>query len=346
MGGAVKNPKGLPHGMQPGERARLLVAQGPAKGTAFTLMGDRISVGRKDCDVDLDDSTVSRHHLDLLWNGDHYQAIDMGSSNGFVHNRKLLRNAPLRPGDAVLLGSTVVEIYDKGAFRARASGQESGELRRQRERDSIEKAKVAKNRIVVLLVVFLLVMMAWSSSDEKVKTFKERARIPVEEVEAAQKKKKLDPKAAKEALEQIVTGKASSTEQREGAEKFFHDGVRELQNRNFRRAIISFETAVTVDPNHNMAKFYLKTAYTEFFKEIRQMFHAGVQADRAFRLADARINYEGVMASLPNILVYLERSKDDRSETSQKKLWSEAKEIEKQTTEGLKRISDREGRKQ
>ncbi|NUM89368.1 MAG: hypothetical protein HUU37_09205, partial [Bdellovibrionales bacterium] len=146
-------------------------------------------------------------------------------------------------------------------------------------------------------------------------------------------------------LHEVMSGKASTTGQREGAERFFRDGVRELQNKNYRRAIISFETAVTVDPSHNMAKFYLKTAYMEFFREIRELFRAGVQSDRALRLVDARMNYEAVMASLPNILGYLERSKNDGTDTSQKKIWDEAKEIEKQTKEGLKRIDEREGRK-
>lgn len=64
-----------------------------------------VVVGRApDCDVVIDDASVSARHACLRWDGDRIAIEDLGSANGtFVDGRMVVR-AQVRPGDEVVLG--------------------------------------------------------------------------------------------------------------------------------------------------------------------------------------------------------------------------------------------------
>jgi hypothetical protein len=74
-------------------------------------VGETLVVGRSsDCDVVLDDRTVSRTHLALHYDGTTWEARDLASTNGtFLGGRKIGR-AEARPGDVMTLGSALVEF--------------------------------------------------------------------------------------------------------------------------------------------------------------------------------------------------------------------------------------------
>lgn len=97
-----------------------------------------------------------------------------------------------------------------------------------------------------------------------------------------------------------MTGGEATTGQRQDANRFFKDGMREYRNKNYRRAIIAFETALTVDPSHNMAKLYLKSTTHDFEREIKDTFKAAVKAQKALRFSEARMHYENVLRYLEN----------------------------------------------
>jgi hypothetical protein len=68
------------------------------------------TIGRsRDCDVTLDDAGISRRHADIRPGPDGWTVEDLGSTNGVLLNGEEVRGRrPLRPGDRVELGSTVV----------------------------------------------------------------------------------------------------------------------------------------------------------------------------------------------------------------------------------------------
>jgi hypothetical protein len=67
----------------------------------------RVVIGRsKDCDIQLEDSNVSRRHAELRQEGAAYWLIDLDSTNGMEVNGRATRRAKLDDGDAVTLGST------------------------------------------------------------------------------------------------------------------------------------------------------------------------------------------------------------------------------------------------
>jgi len=100
------------------EEARLdlgeLGIQGPAlvvrsggglAGEAFSAAGERTTIGRSpDCDVFLDDVTVSRRHATLVHDGSHFVLQDQGSLNGTFLNRRRIESAELADGDELQIG--------------------------------------------------------------------------------------------------------------------------------------------------------------------------------------------------------------------------------------------------
>jgi pSer/pThr/pTyr-binding forkhead associated (FHA) protein len=79
--------------------------EGPALVVRFALAGGRTSVGRSpDCDIFLDDVTVSRKHAVITEEGGRYVIEDLGSLNGTFLNRSRIERAALSDDDEVQIG--------------------------------------------------------------------------------------------------------------------------------------------------------------------------------------------------------------------------------------------------
>jgi FHA domain len=85
--------------------ALVVRAGGGIAGQTFTPAGPRTLIGRApDCDVFLDDVTVSRRHAELLHEGDRFTIRDLGSLNGTFVNRRRVESAELHDDDEVQIG--------------------------------------------------------------------------------------------------------------------------------------------------------------------------------------------------------------------------------------------------
>jgi hypothetical protein len=84
----------------------LVVRSGGGRaGETFHPMGDRTTIGRSpDCEVFLDDVTVSRKHAVLVRQGERFEVEDLSSLNGTFLNRKRIEKAPLEDGDELQIG--------------------------------------------------------------------------------------------------------------------------------------------------------------------------------------------------------------------------------------------------
>jgi hypothetical protein len=87
------------------------------RGTARLRIGGRTEVlgsggavlGRsRDCDVVLDDRSVSRRHAELVRHGDGFLLRDLDSTNGSAVNGKRIREAAVQPGDDITVGTVAL----------------------------------------------------------------------------------------------------------------------------------------------------------------------------------------------------------------------------------------------
>jgi hypothetical protein len=85
--------------------ALVVRAGGGRAGESFKPAGERTRIGRSpDCEIFLDDVTVSRNHAVLVLENGKYHVEDQGSLNGTFVNRKRIDNAPLTEGDELQIG--------------------------------------------------------------------------------------------------------------------------------------------------------------------------------------------------------------------------------------------------
>ncbi len=94
--GAVETPAGP---------ALVVRSGGGRAGESFESIGARALIGRSpECDVFLDDVTVSRRHAELVHDAGAYTIRDLGSLNGTFVNRHRIESAVLEDDDEVQIG--------------------------------------------------------------------------------------------------------------------------------------------------------------------------------------------------------------------------------------------------
>jgi hypothetical protein len=85
--------------------ALVVRAGGGRAGETFALTTDRTSLGRgPECEIFLDDVTVSRRHSVVTRGPDGFTLHDEGSLNGTYVNRRRVESAKLEDGDEVQIG--------------------------------------------------------------------------------------------------------------------------------------------------------------------------------------------------------------------------------------------------
>jgi pSer/pThr/pTyr-binding forkhead associated (FHA) protein len=100
---AEEDGLGLPEGID--GPALIVRAGGGRAGETFPLEHERITIGRSpDCEIFLDDVTVSRKHAVIAKNADDFRIEDEGSLNGTFVNKKRVEAANLENGDELQIG--------------------------------------------------------------------------------------------------------------------------------------------------------------------------------------------------------------------------------------------------
>lgn len=94
----------------------LLIEEGPDRGREFTVPEEGLRVGRAPKnDVVLRDPLLSRHHCRFFFRpNDGLWVIDLGSANQTIVNDNPVVDAPIRVGDRVTIGDTVIRVLNDG----------------------------------------------------------------------------------------------------------------------------------------------------------------------------------------------------------------------------------------
>ena len=91
------------------------------RGTALVyalVEGTSMTVGRvAQCEIHIDDQSVSRRHCTIAVHGSTVVVTDLDSANGTFLNERAVKCATARPGDLIRVGSTILEYRDPEAAR-------------------------------------------------------------------------------------------------------------------------------------------------------------------------------------------------------------------------------------
>lgn len=132
-----------------GPPVQMLVIAGPDRGRKKRFQGVRMVVGRgKDCDFLLDDQSVSRRHLELVYGQSGVVMRDLGSISGTQVNDQRVDECVLKHGDEIAIGKSRLRFVDEAEqikeLRAQAEAREAEE-KREREEAAKERAEARKN---------------------------------------------------------------------------------------------------------------------------------------------------------------------------------------------------------
>ncbi len=76
-------------------------------GKRYPITRSRTIIGRgSDADITVDDTGISRKHVEILWDGNRAQVNDLGSTNGSQLNGHPVSKAPLAPDSVIDIGRT------------------------------------------------------------------------------------------------------------------------------------------------------------------------------------------------------------------------------------------------
>jgi hypothetical protein len=97
------------------EGPALVVRSGGGRaGEHFVPEGEQTTIGRSpDCDIFLDDVTVSRKHASIVKKDGDLFIEDQGSLNGTFLNRKRIESAKLENGDELQIGKYKLTFLEK-----------------------------------------------------------------------------------------------------------------------------------------------------------------------------------------------------------------------------------------
>jgi pSer/pThr/pTyr-binding forkhead associated (FHA) protein len=106
----------------PRPKLLLEIVEGPGAGTQHPVEGPVVLGRDDDADVVLDDARVSRRHARLTPEPGGVVVEDLDSRNGtFVNREQIHSPVSARPGDDVLLGTTVLELRSDAELATRPS---------------------------------------------------------------------------------------------------------------------------------------------------------------------------------------------------------------------------------
>lgn len=295
---------------QDGERARIRIVHGPDVGVIFVLKSKKAVVGRgEDCDIPLSDASMSRRHAEIQFFKTGWKIVDLGSSNGIVHNGESCREASLKVNDKIELGETLFEFIPsadvdpqlllappKSALQIqseqKAFSQQRERIRalagasvaaRTSQKQKKKTAGLPKPLLIAGMVGVAVYVMSQSPDQQKAQPKKTVAKAPARDTAG------------------LLVGQNTtslSPEFEKSVDAFYKSGFREYRNGNYMRAKQQFEMALQIDPGHALSRMYLNNVIAQVKLEIDALMERGSRSYGAGKLKEAKMNYEAVLRML------------------------------------------------
>jgi signal transduction histidine kinase/pSer/pThr/pTyr-binding forkhead associated (FHA) protein len=92
----------------------LHVLQGPDKGRTYSTPNEPALIGRTSDQIQLSDNSASRRHAEIRPSNGSWVLVDLNSSNGtYLNGQRVLSPSPLKHGDQIKVGSTLMVFSGK-----------------------------------------------------------------------------------------------------------------------------------------------------------------------------------------------------------------------------------------
>ncbi len=276
---------------------RLKIISGPHQNEVHTLDKDVIKLGRGDDNtIQLPrDGRISRHHVEIYWNGFEYRVKNLSQKNFVMVNEKVVQDEVLKPGSKVQLGETLIEIFEDGPIlvpqnktsalqptpkvptKAAASNSplravpnamptprpasraKPGVKPRPARGPNLKyKQSGSNSRLRFYLIVGVVIgLVLWLGSQGKKKSEKLTFRSS-QQIEYD----RLQTEANKEKLEERIN--AQNNPLMRQVQENLVKGFRDYQQGNYMRAKENFASVLVKDPDNELAKRYYNLSSIKF----------------------------------------------------------------------------------
>ncbi|NBX77294.1 MAG: FHA domain-containing protein [Proteobacteria bacterium] len=263
---------------------------GAGRGRVFYLDQSRITIGRAETNhVVVVDDSVSREHA-VIEKGDDgaFVVFDNQSRNGILVNGKKVEASVIESNDQVSIGTVLFRFLvpsekfesESGAAESSGAPMLPGKKKFQLNR----RVLLYGGAGLVLAAVLLMDKGTPQQSDAKKTKPEDPNANPTVVVSEAPTPPKMTDSPKQEVIDLTKNPVESSLEQLSqndisvaDSETHFRRGQREYFNKNYHRAINSFELALSLNRNHPVAGYYLKAAIHEAEEEAKKNYEMGMK---------------------------------------------------------------------
>jgi len=300
----------------PSHRAqfRVVILNGPDKGTSYQLLSDEVSIGRgHDNDIVVNDSRCSRKHAVLTLTDEGVEISDLSNKNQITFNEQKRERALLTNGSVFTLGITQFRLETTESALPKPVPI-SPEATRVMPFPTIPQPIPTRpprgpkrNMTFYYLIVGIALGLGWLLWP---------SHKPPAENTPVQSDDQIESTIQDfRSKEEILRKQINDSPQYKEAQALYLQGFRDYRKGQFELAIEEFRAALSIYPDHQLANRYLKLARRRLDEEIQQSIIEGRQFRERNMFRRCVASFDIAMSFLkdPNNLTYRE-AKEMRDE--------------------------------
>ena len=287
-----------------GFKFMLTVREGPDLGHSYQLLPPRVTIGRgADCHVALTDPRVSRSAAVIDFAMERITISDVSGRQTLFVNGENVIDAAIKDGDLIQLGDTQMTFFVEAM--ALVQRPESGfqHLPGQGPRGqgastpSFSNGGLSGRQKFYIGIVVLGLAFTYLMTEESAKKRKDGTIRTVEQIE---KEIKESDQRREDFIKKRVFKNDDEKVRYEEAHRHFQEGFRDYQKGNAIRALRSFETAKTIDPQHPLADRYYRLAGKLRDEQIADLTLEGRRYREKAMYTRCSAQFEKVLDMIPN----------------------------------------------
>lgn len=292
-----------------GFKFMLTVRDGPDVGATFQLLPPQVSIGRgADCHVILNDPRVSRNAAVIEFSMEQIKITEVSNRQIMQVNEEFVVEASIKDGDIIRIGDTEMTFFVEAlplvpGRPLSPAGQyvtvhgPRGMTRGPLPQGAPSSGGLSKRQRFYLVGGAIVAVIIWLGVSEQVAKGPKLRPRTVEELE---KEIKTSEEKQTELLKTRVFKNDDEKTRYLEAQRHFNEGFRDFQKGQWVRAMRSFETAATIDTQHQLARRYYKLSEKERDAMIASLTLEGRRYREKGMWTRCSAQFEKVLDMIPN----------------------------------------------